>query len=283
MTNKDIESAKDVAGCTRKVDCAAMMHWTGCLRLNPAKDDRISRRGVVERLREVADGYKQSAGLGAMSMPEVNAGRYFVAEVLNALAEEFTAEGKEDQVEMKQTAPSHSTVVDQSHLQLRVAEIRERRKKITPGQWEAYTNGTTVAVYRDGDTHNDIIGWPGFDGLDLPPSQVKSNARFIANAPTDIDTLLQIIDSLTVVPTTAQSRADWHHLDDGCPGHYDNDEGHDCPAIADIASSITQDSASASELSEQLPDASSCPHLHYGFCVECGAEDKKTPSPFEFQ
>lgn len=67
--------------------------------MTTAKDDLISRRGVVERLRKVAHAWGNSN----------------VASVANALADELAAE---DSVEMWKTTSGHSPVVDQSHLQL---------------------------------------------------------------------------------------------------------------------------------------------------------------------
>lgn len=80
-----------------------------------AKDDLISRRGVVEKLREVAS--RQDNSLG-----------YSAAPVLNALADKFVAMPAEDSVEMRTKASGLSTSRIPKDIRLTLAEIWERHR-----------------------------------------------------------------------------------------------------------------------------------------------------------
>ncbi len=64
-------------------------------------------------------------------------------------------------------------------------EIKARRAAITPGPWENW--------YRDPHAYGGIplLGWTHARG---PFIQKEADATFIAHAPTDIDTLLQMIE-----------------------------------------------------------------------------------------
>lgn len=77
------------------------------------------RRGVVEKCRKVALEYETDAAATQNYERGASLGR--AAEAINALADELE---QADSVKAK-TAPSHSTVVDQSHLQLDAARLRE--------------------------------------------------------------------------------------------------------------------------------------------------------------
>lgn len=161
----------------------------------------------------------------------------------------------EDSVEMKQTAPSHSSVVIPQDIQAVVAEIREpKRRQLVHTARQMFE--TRWAKYND--PHN--LEWDFEEITDKWERHAWSAFLDLAAVEKERDTLLQIINSLTVTP---KSSADWYHLDENCPGHYESESGQDCRAIADIASSITQDSASASELSTTVPDhgQASLPHV----------------------
>ena len=72
-----------------------------------------------------------------------------------------------------------------------LAAIRARREAVTPGVWEVgsmYTTGDAVV----GVTDNRIVCVLGAE------EQCHADATFIAAAPGDIDTLLAMVDALTV-------------------------------------------------------------------------------------
>lgn len=78
----------------------------------------------------------------------------------------------------------------------RVAEIRERAEKASPGPWRSYIAGSEGAhIWPDtGDKHNDVRRLGTMNGRDL--AQDGLNAAFTAHARTDIPELLEWVDSL---------------------------------------------------------------------------------------
>ena len=53
--------------------------------------------------------------------------------------------------------------------------------KHTPGPWNLFSRGTTIAVHVDGAC--EVVGRPGFDDSDRPISEHEANARLIAASP----------------------------------------------------------------------------------------------------
>lgn len=89
----------------------------------------------------------------------------------------------------------------------RVAEIRERAEKASPGPWRSYIAGSEGAhIWPDtGDKHNDVRRLGTMNGRDL--AQDGLNAAFTAHARTDIPELLEWVDSLTQQRDEAQAQA----------------------------------------------------------------------------
>lgn len=175
--------------------------------LGHSDDVESFRRGVVERLREVATGYQRSSDMVSNTAPQLRFTRAEIAKLLNALADEFAAA---DSGEMRTTATSLPTDRVSQDIKAVVAEIRERRAKITPGPWGYDLNGYVAHIEDDREWGRTIAK------LLMRTKQADIDGEFIANAPTDIDTLLQIIDSLTVDQSHLQLDAD--HTCDGVFG-----------------------------------------------------------------
>lgn len=86
----------------------------------------------------------------------------------------------------------------QPHHALALAdEALKRANAATPGPWRAYIGSTNTFAVQHAD--ESVIGWSGFDSADGSNAEKKANAKFIANARTDVPALATAVHELVAL------------------------------------------------------------------------------------
>lgn len=121
----------------------------------------------------------------------------------------------------------------------RLEEIRKRVDAATKGPWGAWISGATICVSAPNGKRRDgvdqIIHWTGFDACYEPIEKQKTNARFIANARSDVPYLLDLIDTLS--RREAEMRAALRDTADTLEQYYEDGEPMDWRQwVADLRS-----------------------------------------------